>query len=117
MSLEQIEDIYALSPLQQGFLFHTLYAPRDALYFEQFVWSLRGALDLAAFTRAWQHVVAHHAILRTSFHWEELEAPVQAVHRDVPLPFEQHDWRDLSTAEQETRLETYLAEDRARGFD
>ena len=37
MNLEQIEDIYALSPLQQGFLFHTVYAPQSAVYFEQFV--------------------------------------------------------------------------------
>ncbi len=117
MSLEQIEDIYALSPLQQGFLFHTLYAPQAGVYFEQFVWSLRGALDEAAFAHAWQQIVDHHPVLRTSFHWEDLEAPAQVVHRQATLPLERLDWRDLDGAALEARLERYLEADRQRGFD
>lgn len=117
MALDHLEDIYELSPLQQGFLFHTLYTPHTSAYFEQFVWMLRGDLDVAAFERAWQQAIAHHAILRTSFHWADLDNPVQAVHREVVLPIEQHDWRGMSVDAQADQLETFLSSDRARGVD
>jgi amino acid adenylation domain-containing protein len=117
MNLEQIEDIYALSPLQQGFLFHTVYAPQSAVYFEQFVWSIQGDLDVDAFAHAWQRVVDAHPILRTSFHWEDLETPVQAVHRHAALPLARHDWRDRDPSERTTMLADYLADDRERGFN
>lgn len=31
----KIEDMYPLSSVQQGMLFHTLYAPESAVYFER----------------------------------------------------------------------------------
>ena len=33
--MQSIEDLYELSPMQQGMLFHTLYAPESEVYFEQ----------------------------------------------------------------------------------
>jgi len=82
MKTENIEDIYELSPVQQGILFHSLYAPQLGLYFIQFSYTVRGHLNLVAFERAWQ-VAARHTILRTSFYWEEIDKPLQVVHRQV----------------------------------
>src|SRR5262245_21153600 len=112
-----IEDIYELSPLQQGMLFHTLYAPESHMYFEQFSFTLHAAIDVAAFEHAWQQVVDRHPILRTSFVWEGLEKPVQVVHRRVKLPVDRHDWSMLSSAVQTERLQAYLQADRERGFE
>jgi len=78
---KNIEDIYELSPVQQGILFHSLYAPQLGLYFIQFSYTVRGHLNLVAFERAWQQVAARHTILRTSFYWEEIDKPLQVVHR------------------------------------
>src|SRR5262249_9098367 len=44
-----VEDVYPLSALQQGLLFHSLYAPDDDAYFEQLSCRLEGALDVDAF--------------------------------------------------------------------
>jgi hypothetical protein len=38
-----------------------------------------------------------HAVLRSSFHWKELEKPLQVVHRSVKLPFAVLDWSTLSS--------------------
>ena len=81
-----IDDIYPLAPMQQGMLFHSLYAPESGIYVEQLSCELRGALDTQAFEQAWRHVAAQHPILRTSFAWEGLDAPLQLVWRDPPLP-------------------------------
>src|SRR6185369_4222495 len=75
-----IEDIYPLSPMQQGLLFHTLYAPEASEYFVQLSCTLQGELDSEAFRRVWQEVLERHSITRTSFVWENLKQPLQIVH-------------------------------------
>lgn len=117
MKTENIEDIYELSPVQQGILFHSLYAPQLGLYFIQFSYTVRGHLNLVAFERAWQQVAARHTILRTSFYWEEIDKPLQVVHRQVKVPLEQHDWRGVDPLEQDKRIKSFLVSDRASGFD
>ncbi|WP_158623685.1 non-ribosomal peptide synthetase [Corallococcus llansteffanensis] len=112
-----LEDLYPLSPMQQGMLFHALLTPDAPAYFVQTSWRLHAALDPAAFRRAWDAVVAHHPILRTGFRWEGLDAPLQVVHAQAHLPWEERDWRGLSDAEQRGRLEVFLTEDRVRGFE
>jgi len=60
MKMDNLEDIYELSPLQQGLLFHTIYAPQSGVYFEQFSWTLKGNLNATALRQAWQRVVDRH---------------------------------------------------------
>jgi hypothetical protein len=66
---EQIEDVYALAPMQAGMLFHTLYASEHTAYLDQQLFALPGNLDVAAFKQAWQSLIQRHAVLRTSFQW------------------------------------------------
>jgi amino acid adenylation domain-containing protein len=117
MKSSNLERIYALSPLQEGILFHTLSAPNSATYFEQFSFTINAGIDPAALARAWQTVIDRHAILRSSFHWKQMQKPLQVVHHSVKLPFEQHDWTRFSAEERERRLRVFLANDRERGFD
>ncbi len=56
-------------------------------------------------------------MLRTSFHWEELDKPVQVVHRHATIPVTEEDWRDLEPQEQQRRLRQYRRANRTRGFD
>ncbi|MDZ7967877.1 MAG: amino acid adenylation domain-containing protein [Nostoc sp. DedSLP03] len=116
MNQNNIEDIYELSPLQQGMLFHTLVTPNSGMYFEQFCYALQTQVDVPAFHKAWQRVLDRHPILRTSFYWENLDKPYQVVYRQVDLPWDFQDWRELSLPEQEKQLEVFLAADRKRGF-
>ncbi|HEY9421467.1 MAG TPA: amino acid adenylation domain-containing protein, partial [Thermoanaerobaculia bacterium] len=95
MSHNEIQDIYELSPLQEGILFHGLYAPGSAVYINQFAFTLSGSVDTAALRAAWQAVAGRHPVLRTSFHWEGLDRPVQVVHREVEIPWRELDERDL----------------------
>jgi non-ribosomal peptide synthase protein (TIGR01720 family)/FkbM family methyltransferase len=113
----EIEDIYPLSPLQAGMLFHTIYAPATGMYVEQVSCTLHGPLDGAAFAQAWQRVLDRYAILRTAFVWENLAAPLQVIHRQVRLPLTEHDWRALTSAAQQERLQAYQQADHRRGFE
>ena len=117
MNDEAIERIYELSPLQEGILFHTRHSLNSEMYFEQFSFALHGPIDVDALQRAWQAMVDRHPVLRTSFHWRELEKPLQVVHREVTLPFDRQDWKELAAPAQEDRLKAFLRADRTRGFD
>ncbi|HEY1492404.1 MAG TPA: condensation domain-containing protein, partial [Steroidobacteraceae bacterium] len=113
----QVEDIYPLSALQQGMLFHCQYEPQSAVYLTTQSCRLSGALDAAAFARAWQVVVDRHGVLRTAFVGQDLDAPLQVVLRGCAVPFETHDWRDLPAGEQDARFAALRQSERARGFD
>ncbi|HEY7557690.1 MAG TPA: amino acid adenylation domain-containing protein [Candidatus Binatia bacterium] len=116
MNTQDIEDIYELSSLQQGILFHSLEAPQSGIYCMRLSYALRGSLDVRTFERAWQHVIDRHPILRTSFHWQDLAKPLQVVHKKVELKLESHDWRMLSHDERADRIKAYIEEEGRRGF-
>ena len=117
MTAEGIEDTYPLTPMQQGMLFHSMADPQSGLYIQQMICTLQEELDVSAFQWAWEQVVARHAILRTSFRWEGLDEPLQDVHVNVSLPFEEQDWRSYSSLTQQSKFEEFLKLDRHRGFD
>ncbi|WP_284283134.1 condensation domain-containing protein, partial [Bradyrhizobium liaoningense] len=80
-----IQDIYALSPLQDGILFHHLLATKGDPYLlvSQMAFAERGLLD--RYLAAVQRLVDRHDILRTSYVWEGLSRPAQVVWRKAPL--------------------------------
>ncbi|MFF2331569.1 MULTISPECIES: amino acid adenylation domain-containing protein [unclassified Streptomyces] len=106
-----VEDVYALTPLQQGMLFHCLLEPDAGLYVTQQLLVIRGQVDVASVERAWDAIVARHATLRTSFEWEGLAQPVQVVWREVDYTLDLRDLRDLPPQAQEKEIEAYLAAD------
>jgi len=108
---QNIEDIYPLSPMQQGMLFHSLYAPDSGIYFQQMICTLRGNLEVAAFEQAWQKIVEKHSIFRTAFIWESLNKPVQVVYKQVKITVENDDWQGLSEQEQQEQLKVFLESD------
>jgi len=117
MIQNDVELISELSPMQQAMLFASLYAPGSGVYVVQLSLRLTGRLDVAAFERAWRRVVDRHDALRTGFHWEGLEKPMQVVEREVDLRVRRESWRGLGEAEQEARLRDILDADRETGFD
>jgi alpha-ketoglutarate-dependent taurine dioxygenase len=114
---QEIEDIYTLSPMQQGILFELLSRNDPGLYLEQGACSLQGPLDTTSFIKAWEQAVARHPALRTGFAWEGVSKPVQIAYRAAALAVEHHDWQALSPADQAARLQDYLQADQRRGVD
>uniref|UniRef100_A0A8J6ZUI5 Condensation domain-containing protein n=1 Tax=Desmonostoc muscorum LEGE 12446 TaxID=1828758 RepID=A0A8J6ZUI5_DESMC len=111
---QNIEDIYPLSPMQEGMLFESLYAPDSGVYFEQVICTFNGNLDVEAFEKAWQQVVEKHSIFRTGFVWESLSQPIQIVYRQVQVSIVTDDWRQLSPQDQQQQLKTFLDDQRHR---
>jgi surfactin family lipopeptide synthetase C len=111
------EDVYPLTPFQQGMLFHVLDTPEAGVYLNQQRYTLRGELDLPAFKQALQGVMDRHQILRTAFVLSAPGGPLQVVFRRLNLPWTMHDWSEFSPAESAERLDGFLRSDFQSGFD
>ncbi|NIF21656.1 non-ribosomal peptide synthetase [Candidatus Pantoea multigeneris] len=83
--IANIQDIYALTPLQEGIIFHHLLEEGGDPYLQcgHLSFTQRDALD--KYLAALQRVVDRHDILRTAFIWQGLETPVQVVLRQARL--------------------------------
>ncbi|MGE8158582.1 amino acid adenylation domain-containing protein [Paraburkholderia sp. NPDC080076] len=114
LDLRTIDDIYPLSPMQHGILFHSLFAPEQSTYVNQLVATLIEP-DVERLRAAFEAAVPRHDILRTSF--TPVEAtPMQLVHRQARMPVEILDWRERG-GDAHDAFESWLSADRARGFD
>ncbi|KFF98745.1 hypothetical protein IQ62_23585 [Streptomyces scabiei] len=98
--MNNIEDIYPLSPAQEGMLFHSTTSPEHGLYIETTTFRVRGHLDLQELTAAWQSAAARHPVLRTAFVHERISAPHQVVLPSAEIPV---DFRDLSHLDESAR--------------
>jgi len=116
MKSKKIEDVYPLSPMQQGMLFESLLTPEKGVYIGQICYELQGNLNVSALERSWQQTVDRHGVLKTAFVWEKLEKPIQVVGRHVQVPLEFYDWCSLSTSEKQKQLKAFLEADQHRDF-
>ncbi len=109
-----VHDIYPLSPMQEGMLFHALSAPRTPLYLQQYVLELRGTTP-PELADACENLVRRHGALRTGFVWEGVERPLQVVFTTVPTPLTVEDVR--GHPDHDTLVERVLAAHRSEPFD
>jgi len=83
---KNIEDILALSPMQEGILFHYIKDTESNEYFVQLCLNIEGHIVREYFIKAWNHVKAINQVLRTVFRWDNLANPVQIVLWDKDIP-------------------------------
>ena len=117
MKKSDLKDIYPLSPLQEGLLFHHLYDKESTAYFEQVAYRLTGNLDLNAFEASWNDLLMRHDILRTVFIYEQASRPLQVVVKERKIEFNYHDIRSLAANEQHHHLSDFKQLDRKKSFD
>ena len=108
--IPDLEDVYALSPIQT--LFYAAGANDSRTLLDQWHCTFTGLLDEVKFREAWSNVVARHSILRSSFHSSGLKDPVQVVHETIRIPWSMEDWSGLDSKEQATRWQQLLQRER-----
>src|SRR5262249_19056897 len=116
-AVTNVQEVYGLTPMQEGMLLHSLDKSGSSAYWTQIVLTLEGQLDVEILTRVWRELVGRHAVLRTGFAWKGLRKAVQVVHRAAEVDLQTMDWSDLASEGQERNLEHYLNRDRQSGFD
>lgn len=88
----QIEDVLALSPLQEGFFALSQLADESVdLYSMQFVADIDGGLDVDLLHRSAQALLTRHPNLRAAFWDRGLPKPVQIVPTHADIPWEERE--------------------------
>ena len=113
--LQNVADIYPLTPTQQGMLYHTLRDPGSEVYFEQLRCTFKGPFDVEQYQKAWEISAGRHPILRTAFIWDGLDTPLQIVHKTAPIPWELLDWSEAEGNQESLAL--LAREQRRQQFD
>jgi len=112
-----LKDVYPLSPLQEGMLFHAMLEDGLAAYFMQISFGIDGELDLALFEACWNMLFLRHDILRTVFIHKGADRPLQVVVREGRVDFRYEDISTLPEERQSKRLAKARKRDRDEGFD
>ena len=105
---QQILDLYPLSPVQQGMLFHGLLEQHAGVYVVQVSFSLIGDLNQDAFESAWNQLIHRHDPLRTAFVWEQVDQPLQVVGKKAALTINKLDWESKNI--EKDRFITFIAD-------
>ncbi|MFC5048325.1 amino acid adenylation domain-containing protein [Aquimarina hainanensis] len=113
----KIEDIYPLTALQQGMLFHSLYNPEDTAYLVQFHCDLAGNFSKDSFLKSWKVLMDGHSTLRSCIYANELAIPVQCVYESMELPVQMYDYTSYSAGEKEVAIQSFLEKDKQTNFD
>ncbi|MDO3645517.1 amino acid adenylation domain-containing protein [Nocardia mangyaensis] len=117
-----LDDVWPLSPLQQGLYFQSAYATDDSagsadVYTAQFTLEFDHYLEPEPLRLSLADLLRGHPALRAGFVDTGLPEPVQVIARDAEVRLRVVDLTALDAAESAQRVEAALAEDRATGFD
>lgn len=111
-----IEDVFPLTPVQQGMLYHSLLHPDSAHYQDQQELRLTGRIDVDAFRGAWGDVSARHPLLRGAVVWRGVPQPVHVVRSGSDMSTRVFDWRGEAPEDMGHNLRTLASRERAEPF-
>ncbi|MBC7869663.1 MAG: amino acid adenylation domain-containing protein, partial [Chitinophagaceae bacterium] len=109
-----VQDIYPLSPIQEGVLFHHMLSNKQDPYVMMGLSRVDGKEKLDSFLTALQQVVARHDVLRTMFIWKDISVPVQVVQRHADL---QVHWQEVRAGSSIERQAIDLYEEEPKWMD
>ncbi|MCP5054669.1 MAG: AMP-binding protein, partial [bacterium] len=121
MKSEKLKNIYPMTPMQEGMLFHTLKDNADSpgTYLEQCLISLEGGIGPDVIERSFQMLVERYDIFRSIFLFESVKQPMHVVMKQRNFKLAVEDLSGLNLAEEDRRpyLETFIDTDCRKGFD
>ncbi len=114
----RVQDIYRLSPTQQGMLYHALYDENSTLYQGQISFRLQGELDPALVRRSFQALFDRYDVLRTVYVHQGFDRPLQVVLERQQADFSFVDLSPLASGSERNRQALRLKEeDRLKPYD
>ncbi|WP_444543832.1 amino acid adenylation domain-containing protein [Nocardia pneumoniae] len=113
-----LADVWPLSPLQSGLLFHALMAQSSVdVYITQARVELGGSLDVERLRAAAQAVLDRYPNLRAAFVTDADGHPVQLIMDRVEVPWREVDLTHLAEAERSAELHRLVTLERETHFD
>ncbi|MEU7892143.1 amino acid adenylation domain-containing protein [Nonomuraea sp. NPDC049152] len=113
-----VEDVWPLSPLQEGIYFHASYdADAIDVYTSQDVFEFERPVDIDRLRAACAAMLARNPSMRAGFTAEGLPRPLQVIGTEVEVPLRELDLSGMPRDERDRAVADLLAEDRTTRFD
>ena len=112
-----VEDVYSLSPLQEGILFHYIMEEHSTAYFVQTIVTLKGELDVELLELTFNKVIEKYDILRTVFIYKKTKKPRQVLLKQATIDIFFKDISHPGEAERTDITVHFQEKDDQRRFD
>lgn len=109
-----IVDVYPLTPVQRGILFHHL--NNNNFYIEQLVLTVEGQFDPMKCQQIWETLCQRHELLRACYVSLKNDQPYHVILKSCDSPFEYIDWRSEPELIQSAKLETLIKSEKNYHF-
>lgn len=118
-NIKKIKNIYPLSHMQEGMLFHSFLRKEEGAYVEQSLFTIKGSLSYDWFQRSIQAIIDRHDIFRTVFlpHVPHLSGPRQVVRTEREFHLYSEDISHLQINDQHEFIDCFKEKDKQKGFD
>ncbi|NOQ24720.1 MAG: amino acid adenylation domain-containing protein [Bacteroidales bacterium] len=114
---KNIQDIYTLSPMQEGMLFQSIYES-DSIYFMQFTYQINDDLNLDYLKESFQQLIDRYDIFRTIFKYENLERPLQIVLKNRKHELFYEDISNIADLDSKTKyINAFKKQNKTNSFD
>ena len=113
----KIINIYQLTSMQQGMLFHSIKDSDSGVYTEQTILDIKGNLNIELFEKTFNYLIEKYEIFRTAFVYNKLEEPKQVVLSERKIEMEVFELKTFTKEQAERRFQEILYKDKVRGFD
>jgi len=111
----EIEDIYTLSPMQEGMYYYWLYDKSNPAFFIQVSFRLYRELNISYVEKSLNKLIERHSILRTAFISEGFDRIMQVVFKDRKIDFFYKDVR--KELDKNNYIKEFKEKDKKRLFD
>ncbi|QED47028.1 non-ribosomal peptide synthase/polyketide synthase [Cytobacillus dafuensis] len=111
-----IQNVYELTPLQEGMVFNHIIDNESKAYLEQVEFKLEGNLNIPYFETSFQRLVNRHDAFRTIIRYSKLKKPLQVVLKERKAAFQFEDLSAYDEKKIDRIIEEYKEKDLARGF-
>lgn len=113
----EIQDIYPLTPMQEGMLYHTLSNRVTDEYIVQFDLELAGHVDKDKVEQSIQYIVDKYDVLRAVFTYKKADRPLQIILKKKKVKIGYYDISEYDNSYKIEYINKFKQDDRLKGFD
>ena len=102
--------------MQEGMLFHTMKDNDSYAYFEQIILSISGNINVDYLEESLNRLIEKYDILRTIFLYENVKQPMQVVLKERKTTIYYEDLTHMENDQKEAYIDSFIKQDRDKGF-
>ena len=114
---KHVEDIFPLSPIQEGILFKSNIEIENDYYLNHMIFKFKGKVFKKKFKKSWEIFFKKNSIFRIGFKFKDLEYSLQFIKKKLELPWKEFNFRNLNKIEKKKEIKKIIEENKKNKFN